>query len=268
MPDIRASAEVRQLIGAENLHRLATEAYSSYDCVRCRRAGRTIYPTSVVVYLYREYTAAVELAHARCAPSDVIEVDADPPPGIGLDPGRADMRAMTLVLEYPGEPEMRPLLLLEHRAEAARSTQGGERMSLTIATLLRRGLALMASGSELPDLAEGWRLHRPDRYSARLLESKSEVVYSGGCAQPAAWSRLVDVAGACVVLAGTIGLYAVPDEEVTEDRVHQMLDEAAHDGALAGGLVICARSYVSGLDRADGPTELRRRIARSWRSQA
>ena len=268
MPDIRASAEVQQLIGAENLQKLSTEAYSSYDCVRCRQAGRTAYPTSVVVYLYRQSTAAVELAHAWCAKSEIIDVDADPPPGIGLDPGRADMRAMTLVLEYPDEPEMRPLLLLEHRTEAARSTSGGERISLTMATLLRRGLALMTSGRQLPKLAEGWRLYRPDQSSARLLEPKGEVVYSGGCAQPGAWGRLVDSAGACVVLVGTIGLYAVPDEEVTEDRIHQMLDEAAHAGMLVGGLVICAHSHVSGLSRADRPAELSRRIARSWRRPA
>lgn len=268
MPDVRASAEVQQLIGAENLQKLSTEAYSSYDCVRCRQAGRTTYPTSVMVYLYRDYTAAVGLAHASCAHSEIIEVDADPPAGIGLDPGRADMRAMTLVLEYPGEPEMRPLLLLEHRVEAARSTPGGERISLTMATVLRHGLALMTTGNQLPDLAEGWRLHRPDRYSARVLEPKGEVVYSGGCAQPGAWVRLVDSAGACVVLIGTIGLYAVPDEEVTEGRIHQMLGEAAHAGTLAGGLVICTHSYVSGLSRTSQPAELSRRIARSWRRYA
>ncbi len=268
MPDIRASVEVQQLIGAENLQKLSTGAYSSYNCVRCRQAGRTADPTSVVVYLYRGYQAVVELAHARCANSGIVEVDADPPPDVGLDPGRADMRTMTLVLEYPGEPKLRPLLLLERRAETARSTQGGERISLTMATLLRHGLALMATGSQLPDLAEGWRLHRPDRYSARLLEPGGVAVYSGECAQPAGWGRLVDSAGACVVLIGTIGLYAMPDEELTEDRIHRMLDEAAQAGMLAGGLVICAHSYVSGLSRAGRPAELSRRIARSWRRQA
>jgi hypothetical protein len=265
MPDIRASAEVQQLIGGENLQKLLTTSYSSYRCVRCGEPGRTANPTTVVVYLYRRRKALVELAHAGCAPSEVIELDADPPPGIGLDRTRADMRAMTLVLEYPVEPAVRPLLLLERRTETVKSAQGGEKISLAVSALLRHGLGLMASGSQLPGLAEDWRLHRPDRYSARLLEANGVTVYSGACAQPDDWSQLVDSAGACVVLVGSIGLYAIPDDELTEDGIRQTLAEAASAGMLAGGLVICAHSYVSGLSRAGRPAELSRRIARFWR---
>jgi hypothetical protein len=47
-----------------------------------------------------------------------------------------------------------------------------------------------------------------------------------------------------------------------------MLGEAAHAGTLAGGLVICTHSYVSGLSRTSQPAELSRRIARSWRRYA
>lgn len=267
MTDIRASAEVQQLIGTEALQKLSTGPYSIYRCVECGQVGRTTDPTSVVVYLYRGHKAVVELAHAGCANSQIIEVDTDPPAGIGLDSGRADMRAMTLILEYQGEPELRPLLLLERRVETATSTQGGETISLTMAALLSHGLALMVSGTQLPELAEGWRLDRPDRRSARLVESGGVIVYSGDCAQPGDWVRLVDSVGACVVMVGTIGLYAVPEEELTDGRVHQMLEEAAHAGMLAGGLVICTGSYVSGLNRADRLVELSRGIASSWRRQ-
>jgi hypothetical protein len=137
-----------------------------------------------------------------------------------------------------------------------------------MATLLRHGLALMPTGSQLPDLAEGWRLQLPDRYRARLLEAEGVVVYNGECAQPGDWGRLVGSAGACVVLVGTIGLYALADQDLTGDRIQQLLDEAANAGMLAGGLVICARSYVSGLRRADRSAELNRRIERSWCRQA
>jgi len=268
MPDIRASAEVQRLIGAENLKKLSTDAYSSYRCVRCRRAGRTAQPTTVVVYLYRGNNAAVELAHARCAASGIVEVDADPPAEIDPDRSQADMRTMTLALEYPGEPTLRPLLLLEPRTETTRPTQVGERITVPVAALLQYGLGLMAVGSQLPDLAEGWRLHRPSRYSARLVEARGFSVYSGQCAQPDDWARLVDSAGACVVLVGTIGLYAAPGNELTEDRIRGMLDEAAYAGLLVGGIVICAYSYVAGLSRAEQPDELHRRIAYSWRRQA
>jgi len=163
---------------------------------------------------------------------------------------------------------MRPLLVLEPRTETIGPTQGQERVTVPVAALLQYGLTLMTSGSQLPDLAEDWQLHRPDRYSARLVEARGSVVYSGPCDQPDGWVRLVDSVGACVVLAGTIGLYAVPDGELTEDRIRQMLGEAAHVGLLAGGIVICADSHVAGLSRAEQPDELRRRIAQSWHAQS
>jgi hypothetical protein len=39
------------------------------------------------------------------------------------------------------------------------------------------------------------------------------------------------------VLVGTVGLYAVSDEEMTAPRFQQLLDQAARDGALVGGIV-------------------------------
>jgi hypothetical protein len=259
MPDIHASAEVRRLIGAETLQRLESDAFSSYSCARCHKSGRTAQPTTVVVRRYRGDKAEVELAHANCADSEIVEIDASPP-----DRSRADMGTVTLALGYPDEPTMRPLLLLEPRIETMGPTQGEERVTMQMAALLNYGLTLMTSGSQLPELARDWRLHRFRPDSARLVEAKGSVVYRGPCDQPGDWAALVDAAGACVVLAGTIGLYTVPDGELTEERIHRMLDEAAHAGLLAGGIVICARSPVASLSRAEQPAELRRRIAWSW----
>jgi hypothetical protein len=263
MRDIRASAEVEALIGTESLRELEKDAFSSYDCSECGMPGTTTDPTSVVVHRYRS-TAIVRLAHARCTDSKIAEFDAEVPPGLGLDHDLADMRAMTLVLDYPGESTMRPLLLLERRIEAARLTAGGERINVTLATVLGHGLALMSTGGQLPDLAEGWRLLRPDRSSGLLLGPGGEVVYRGGCAQPGEWVRLVDAVGACVVLIGTIGLYAVPGEELTTSRVHQMLDEAARAGSLVGGLVACPRGEIGSSDQSQLAAELASRIQRFW----
>jgi len=101
-------------------------------------------------------------------------------------------------------------------------------------------------------------------FTALLLGRDSEVVYSGACAQPDDWGRLVDAAGACVVLAGTIGLYAVPDEALTTGRVHHMLDQAARAGALVGGLIVCWPGEVPGAGYDPPAAELADRIRRSW----
>jgi len=71
-------------------------------------------------------------------------------------------------------------------------------------------------------------------------------------------------AGVCVVLAGTIGLYAVPDEELTTGRVHRLLDHTARAGALAGGLIACWPGDIPGAGYDPPAAELAGRIRRGW----
>ena len=90
------------------------------------------------------------------------------------------------------------------------------------------------------------------------------MVYHGACAQPDDWGQLVDAAGVCVVLAGTIGLYAVPDEELTTGRVHRLLDHTARAGALAGGLIACWPGDIPGAGDDPPAAELACGIRRGW----
>ncbi len=92
-------------------------------------------------------------SYARCARSVVDDIDADPPPGLRLDGARADMRVLTLVMEYPDEPPVRPLLLLERRIETARFGPGGEKIDVTLAALFRRGLEPIRS---VDRIRRGW----------------------------------------------------------------------------------------------------------------
>jgi hypothetical protein len=75
MRDIRASVEVRALIGAEKLHELHEDALPRYECWHCGQRGQMTEPTSVIVLGYRVFRA-VRLAHAGCADSQIIEIDA------------------------------------------------------------------------------------------------------------------------------------------------------------------------------------------------
>jgi hypothetical protein len=75
MHDIRASVEVRALIGAEKLCELHEDAFVRYECRRCGGEGCTTGPTSVIVLAYRVFRV-VRLAHAACADSQIIEVNA------------------------------------------------------------------------------------------------------------------------------------------------------------------------------------------------
>jgi hypothetical protein len=75
MRDIRASVEVRAFIGAEKLRELHGDTFAQYECWQCDGSGRTTEPTSVVVLGYRVFRVA-KFAHAACAESQIVEVDA------------------------------------------------------------------------------------------------------------------------------------------------------------------------------------------------
>ena len=197
--------------------------------------GQTTQPTSVIVLGYRA-TPILKLAHVECAASQVIPLDVDTPADLEAA-GFADMHSKSALLEYASPPGFRSLLVLEPRVEMAETAPGGERVNLWISSLLEGGLTLMRTGGQLPQPAEGWRLDLSDREGAQLIDARGVVVYEGACDQPGDWLEVVSEVGACVILIGTVGLYAVPDDEMSVGRFHQMLNKAARAGALAGGLV-------------------------------
>ena len=75
MPDIRASVEVRALIGADRLRVLPGDALVRHACWPCSREVRTTTPTSEIVLAYRLFRV-VKIALAACADSHIIEVSA------------------------------------------------------------------------------------------------------------------------------------------------------------------------------------------------
>ena len=75
MRDIRASVEVRALIGADKLRELHGKAFAQYECWQCGGEGHTTEATSVIVMGHRAFRV-VMLAHAACADSHIMEVDA------------------------------------------------------------------------------------------------------------------------------------------------------------------------------------------------
>ena len=63
------------------------------------------------------------------------------------------------------------------------------------------------------------------------------MTYEGGLDQPPGWLDLVRRGNACVVLIGTIGLYAYPGDEMTARDLRRLLNRAARAGELAGAIV-------------------------------
>lgn len=235
MRQILASPQVEALIGTETIQQLYEEPYAMYTCRQCGRPGTTSEATSVIVEKYR-YAYVVNFAHARCMDSQIIEIDADLPSGQDADT-LGDMNAKLGVLSYQTAPQFRLLLVLEPRVEASVSSESGDQVNLWVSILVESGLTLMKSGAQMPGRAEGWRLQFLDPDHAQLLDRDGETIYIGECSPTNDWFDLTTEINGCVVLIGSVGLYAVSDDDMTFDRFARMLDNAARRRVLAGGLV-------------------------------
>jgi hypothetical protein len=155
--------------------------------------------------------------------------------------------ALTDVLPGPDGPL--PLLILDQRPEMAVRSGPAERVNPFASALLSMGLTLVTTISEAgpgtPDVIEvgeplvpapGWRLELSARRAARLTAPDESIMYGGECGQPRPWRALITRTNRCAVLIGAIGLYPHPRER-GPTRISTLLDQAAHAGELAGGLV-------------------------------
>jgi hypothetical protein len=196
--DIRVSPQVKRLIGGEMVQQLHGPAYERYSCLACGLAGSTSQSTSVVALWYRNNAVAVKLARARCVGSQLIVVGDDLLPA-DLDIA-SQMRVIAAVLPYPGQVLL-PVLACEP-AEAFAAQITGDHVNVQVSALLGLGMTLLAAADQLPARVKRWRLHLPDRHTARLPGPGRAVVYDGDCEQPGDWAELIAGTDSCVVLIG------------------------------------------------------------------
>ncbi len=110
---------VTALVGAEMLGRLRGEPVRRYHCCCCGQPGRVgAEPAAVIVQWSKLGVLRVRFAHARCAGSQVVDVDAD---SFDLTAAGA-MLAKAAVLEHASARRIRPVLVLEPRVEMSERT--------------------------------------------------------------------------------------------------------------------------------------------------
>jgi hypothetical protein len=187
MRDIRVSTEVAAIVGEEDLARLRTSpAFGRYTCWACGRTGSPDTEATTVVVELHELAARVALAHARCTPSQLVQVSGAPAPGLA-DEGGADMAVKAAILPY--RPQQQAVLIVEPATEFAIRSPGGERVNVVVAGLLGLGLSLVTSAGEVPPPAPGWQLDLLDRSQLRLTAADRSVVFEGSCGQPRPWRQ-------------------------------------------------------------------------------
>jgi hypothetical protein len=243
MRDIRVSAEVADLIGAQNLHRLRhSPADGPFTCRACQAPGDTDTEPATVIAELHDGALRITLAHAECMRSQIVRPDA-PTPAPTIKPGsRADRR--TLTDQIPGPDGPLALLLLDQRPQLTLRSDPTERADPFYSALLDMGLAPVTAISqppapalltEPPAPAPGWRLELSACRAARLTAPNGTIVYDGECEQARPWRTLITRTNRCAMLIGAIGLYPTGERPFT--WIETLLDHAAHAKELVGGLV-------------------------------
>jgi hypothetical protein len=229
--DLEVSAEVAELVGAENLRLLAEQAAAGgYTCTVCeRRASSLAEPASVVVVRYGTVTS-VKLAHVACASSRVVDVA----PGALRVAAETPATAVAGIFPSAGEFGRRPVLLVE-MADTVDVAGGGERVDGVITHLIGRGLHLVTRIGRTAPVAAGWAVTLSGPDGVRVT-GPDTLVYDGTAWRPDGWERLVDaLGGRCELFVG-VGLQLAAGLPGGSEGLRRLRD-ASGAGLLAGGSV-------------------------------
>jgi hypothetical protein len=244
MRDIRASAEVADMIGAENLDRLRhSPTAGPFTCWHCQARGDTNTEPATVIAELHDGVPEIALAHAECMRSQVVRPDAPAPATPSSLWIGAGTRTLTDQISGPDGPL--PLLIIDQRPGLAVRNDPAEPADPVFAALLGRGLSPVTTISqppapailtEPPTPAPGWHLELSGRRAARLSAPDGTIVYDGECGgQARPWRALITRTHRCALLIGAVGLY--PTEKRPFAWIETLLDDAAHAEELVGGLV-------------------------------
>ena len=260
MRDIQASAEVTDLIGAENLGQLRhSPEYSTFVCWHCGLRTDANIEAAAVIAEGQENAVRIALAHARCSPSQIVTTGAAalaalPELAAGATAAGVNgaARWRTMLADLPVPDGFLPLLILDLRPEMAVRTGPAERVTRTISDLRHRGLTPITTISQqladaldnqpghpepwLIPQATGWRFELSGRRIERLTAPDGTLIWGQDHGQPGRWRMLVTHTHRCVVLIGAIGLYPESGERPFT-WLTTLLGQAAQAGELVGGMV-------------------------------
>lgn len=240
MEDIRASAEVQVLVGDDLLRRTRSEG-GQYECPRCGQPGDTGMPTSLSVLQHDNYPELM-FAHAECMPSAVLRPRGRLVTGADADIPRPYARVRAAVLERGPGQQAWPALLHQLFEPDPQTIFPGRQAQSGVIGLVKEGLALLADGRGVSGLgpAAGWRLElRGSR--ARLVGPDGSMYYTGRWEAPGGWEELAGERGGCLLLSGFVGLHERRALVMPVGELARILDRAARDGTVAGGIVPVAR---------------------------
>lgn len=234
MPELQMSAEVKALLGPEGIARAAEVSLVDGTCVSCDEPLTGA--VNMVVRTNGAFTH-VSYAHAKCGPSEVIQMGPDFAPATPADGYSMTMTAA--VLDHAGADL--PVLVAETVGKAYVINDGpGELTNVVLSDLLGKGFALVSRMRQAPPQIHEWigvllLGHGPAGEDGLLvLDPDGGQFFTGTVDIPDGWLALVARYGWAVLYVGDVGLAELRHDEKAATKA---MRTAAQAGRLVGARI-------------------------------
>lgn len=220
------SADVAELVPAEDLATLEASAAEGFRCLVCDGPGTLKGGTASVVAQRSGLIVSVGLAHRACKTSIVERL------APGVLQVREDAEIVAVAGIWPSISGPRPVVVIDIPHSVA--IEGpGDRVDGFVQHFLGNGLHLMTSVGRTPGPAADWTLRLTSPASV-VVDYPAGAAYDGALIRPPGWEHLaVNYGGAVLLVGSNLGMAAVGSHDHGIGRVNA----AARAGLLVGGVI-------------------------------
>jgi len=230
---VQMSPEVEAALGPQMAVR--ARGITEGVCIECKQpldAG----PVNVVVGMGPASSGRICFVHDRCAPSRIIELDAEAEAAI-VQPEDGFNMTMTAAM-MDGSPVLVARMAVTPFTNSG--THGAEPRNIFMQAMLESGFHLVTAELDAPPLGEWVAVFQPYGRDLQLivLTPTAERFFHGTLSRPpAGWVKAVLDGHQVLLFGGDIG--GRHDDEAGQQR--EALAVAAKGGQLAGARIACGR---------------------------
>ncbi|WP_432041003.1 hypothetical protein [Streptomyces chartreusis] len=235
---VQMSPEVEQALGPQ----MAVQARGITEgtCIECDQPLDSG-PVNVVLGMGPVGAGGIWFVHDRCAPSRIIELNAEAEAALVMPEDGFNMTMTAGVMD--GSPVLIARMAATPFTDSG--THGAEPRNLFMQAMLENGFHLVTAELDAPPLGEWIAVFRPYGRDLQLivLSPTGEKFFHGTLSRPpAGWVKAVLAERQVLLLGGDIGgLNGDADQQC------EALAVAASNGQLAGARIACGRPSDFGL---------------------
>lgn len=254
---IEICQEAEELLGTDVTARVRADA-ADFVCAFCGVAGDCAHEDASVVVLRTPENIVMQLGHATCGPSQVIDAPSSPTPSHVPD---RDLVTQTAVIPVKGKPTA--WLFIQPQSGMTIYAPTGDEIDPWLTTLMRHGWELALDVNQKVHPQKSWRLWLDEDGHGQLVDGAGQVWLDRLPQTSPQWRHSANRRGFVHVMIGDINI----DELTAQGQasgmngVRQVLREAITAGTVLQGRVDLAQGRRPGQAAPDSEAATRARLA-------